>query len=134
LCGVDVLVCAVPATKEIVTEAEPIWLKAAPVDAGVKRFVPNEFGGHTRGIDWDDGVIFDFKKELHQKIFDSGIGWTLFYNGGIFDYFLPNLRFFENISTTFGDLDLPIYTHEIQDIGKVAAMALPDDSAIKRCV
>jgi hypothetical protein len=69
-------------------------------------------------------VLFDFKKELHQKIFDSGISWTLFHNGGIFDYFLPNLRFFEKISATFGDLDLPIYTHEIQDIGKVAAMAL----------
>ena len=39
-------------------------------------------------------------------LFESGIGWTLYYNGGIFDYFLPNLRFFRKI-TTFGDLDLP---------------------------
>jgi hypothetical protein len=29
--GVDVLVCAVPATKETVTEAEPIWLFKAAV-------------------------------------------------------------------------------------------------------
>lgn len=78
--GVDILVCAVPGSKEVITVSEPIWLRIA-VKAGVKRFVPNEFGAHTRGIDFGDGILFDYKKQLHQKIFDSGIGWTFIYTG-----------------------------------------------------
>ena len=46
---------------------------------------------------------------------------------------MPNLRFFHKI-TTFGDLDILLYTHEIQDIGRVAAMALTDDRTMKKCV
>ncbi|MGF1885143.1 aromatic alcohol reductase [Photobacterium profundum] len=130
--GVDVLLCAVPGSKQIVTEVEPIWLDAA-VKAGVKRFIPTEFGSHTRSINWGDGVVFDHKKELHQKIFDSGIGWTLIYTGGIFDYFLPNLRFFRSI-VTFGDCELPIHTHHINDIGALAAFAITDDRTLNHCV
>jgi len=130
--GADILICAVPGSKEIITEAEPLWLDAA-VRAGVKRFVPTEFGCHTRNLDEGDGILFDYKKALHKKIMESGIGWTFFYNGGIFDYFLPNLRFFRKI-TTFGDMDLPIYTHDIEDIGHAAALALTDERTLNHCV
>mmetsp|Transcript_3311 Transcript_3311/g.5805 ORF Transcript_3311/g.5805 Transcript_3311/m.5805 type:complete len:312 (-) Transcript_3311:48-983(-) len=129
---VDVLVCAVPGSEPVINKSEPIWLDAA-VEAGVKRFVPTEFGLHTRNADYGDGVIFDWKKKLHEKIFATGIGWTFFYNGGIFDYFLPNLRFFEKI-TTFGDCDLPLQTHEIRDIGRCAAMAVTDARTLNKCV
>lgn len=54
-------------------------------------------------------------------------------SASIFDYFVLNLRFFDKI-TTFGDLDMPIYTHEIQDIGRCAAMALTDDRTLNKCV
>ena len=78
------------------------------------------------------GEIFDHKKRFHELLFESGIGWTLYYNGGIFDYFLPNLRFFRKI-TTFGNLDLPIYTHDIEDIGYIGALAITDDRTLNRC-
>lgn len=129
--GSEVLVCAVPATPEILDESEPLWLEAA-LKAGIKRFVPTEFGGHTRGMNMGEGVLFDKKKKLHEKIFASGIGWTFVYTGGIFDYFLPNLRFFDAV-TTFGDLDIPIYTHEIEDIGRFACMAVTDDRTLNKC-
>lgn len=130
--GADTLISAAPGSKEIITECEPLWLKAA-LKAGVKRFVPTEFGCHTRNLDKGDGILFDYKKALHKEIIESGIGWTFFYNGGIFDYFLPNLRFFRKI-TTFGDLELPIYTHDIDDIGYIAALALTDDRTLNQCV
>jgi len=132
LAGCDTLICAVPGSKSIITHDEPLWLEAA-LEAGVNRFVPTEFGAHTLAIEYGEGEIFDHKKALHQKIFDSGIGWTFFYNGGIFDYFLPNLRFFDSI-TTFGNLDFPIYTHHIDDIGYCAALALTDKRTINHCV
>lgn len=130
--GADTLVCAVPGDQTIISELEPIWLEAA-LEAGVKRFVPTEFGCHTRGLEYGDGILFDFKKDLHKKILESGIGWTLIYTGGIFDYFLPNLRFFRTI-TTFGNMNQPIYTHDIHDIGYIAALAVTDDRTLNRCV
>ena len=130
--GFDTVVVCTPANEFTITQMEPALLEAA-VNAGVKRFVPNEFGTHTRGIEVGDGILFDNKKFLHEKIINSGIGYTFFYNGGIFDYFLPNLRFFETI-TTFGKMELPIYTHDIEDIGYVAALSVTDDRTINKCV
>ncbi|WP_058485380.1 NmrA family NAD(P)-binding protein [Defluviitalea phaphyphila] len=130
--GCDVVVCCVPGSKEIILEFEPIWLEAA-VLAGVKRFVPTEFGAHTKNLNYGAGEIFDNKKVFHEKLFKSDIGWTLFYNGGFFDYFLPNLRYFDEI-TTFGQMDLPIYTHDINDVGTIAARAITDDRTLNKCV
>ncbi|GAA4650951.1 hypothetical protein GCM10023116_32340 [Kistimonas scapharcae] len=132
LSGIETLICAVPGSKAIITQSEPLWLEAA-IAAGVKRFVPSEFGAHTRAIQMGEGEVFDNKKRLHDKLFNADIGWTLFYNGGIFDYFLPNLRFFPKI-TTFGDLDIPICTHHIQDIGRLAALAFTDERTLNHCV
>ena len=130
--GCEVLVASVAAEETFLVEVQPKVLEAA-IKAGVKRFVPNEFGAHTQGLPMGAGVVFDHKKRFQEKLFASGLDWTLYYNGGIFDYFLPNLRFFEKI-TTFGDLDLPLYTHHVRDIGAVAALAVVDPRAAKRCV
>ena len=132
LAGVDTLVASVPGSQPVIEQSEPLWLEAA-VKAGVKRFVPTEFGVHTQALEMGAGVVFDNKKRFHDLLLSSGIGWTLFYNGGIFDYFLPNLRFFRKI-TTFGDLNLPIYTHDIEDIGYLAAKAVTDDRTMNKCV
>lgn len=130
--GCETFIAAVPGAKAVVRQAEPVWLEAA-VRAGVQRFVPTEFGCHTRALSMGDGEIFDHKKRFHELLFAADIGWTLFYCGGIFDYFLPNLRFFRKI-TTFGNLDLPIYTHDINDIGALAAWSLTDARTRNRCV
>lgn len=135
--GAETVVCAVPASQEIVTVSQPLWLEAA-VQAGVKRFVPSEFGAHTRGLEMGEGIVFDAKKKFHEKIFAQNankdtIGWTFFYNGGIMDYFILNLRFFEKI-TTFGDLDAPLFSHDIEDIGRCAAYAVTDDRTLNKCV
>ncbi|WP_299793291.1 aromatic alcohol reductase [uncultured Shewanella sp.] len=130
--GVDTFVVSVPGSKENIQDFEPLWLEAA-VKAGVKRFVPTEFGAHTQALEMGDGEVFDQKKRFHDLLLNSGLDWTLFYNGGIFDYFLPNLRFFSKI-TTFGNMDIPIYTHDIEDIGYLAAMAVTDERTVNRCV
>jgi uncharacterized protein YbjT (DUF2867 family) len=75
--GCDTLVAAVPGSKAIIQESEPVWLQAA-VKAGVERFVPTEFGCHTLAIEMGDGEIFDHKKRFQELLFASGIGWTLY--------------------------------------------------------
>lgn len=130
--GYDTLICAVPANFNTVTKSEPIWLNAA-LKADIKRFVPTEFGCHTLNLDYGDGILFDYKKDFHKKLFESGMGWTFIYNGIIYDYCLPNLRFFEKI-TTFGDMNLPIYTHKIDDIGRFAALSITDERTLNKAV
>lgn len=125
-------IATVPGSKFIIEQSEPIWLKAA-VKAGVERFVPTEFGSHTLALQLGDGEVFDHKKRFHDQLFESGLAWTLYYTGGIFDYFLPNLRFFRKI-TTFGDMDLPIYSHDIEDIGHIGALAITDNRTLNKCV
>lgn len=132
LIGCDTVVAAVRAEKHFLEQTEPRLLTAAR-QAGVQRFVPNEFGVHTHAVAFGAGEIFDRKKKFQELLFASGLQWTLFYNGGIFDYFLPNLRFFDKI-TTFGNLELPIYTHHIEDIGIIAARAVVDDRTADKCV
>lgn len=130
--GCDTFAACVPGSKSIIQQSQPVWLRAA-IKAGVKRFVPTEFGSHTRAIEMGDGVVYDHKKRFHELLFESGIGWTLYYNGGIFDYFLPNLRFFRKI-TTFGNLELPIYAHDIEDIGYIGALFITDERTLNKCV
>lgn len=130
--GYDTVVICTPANEYTISTLGPIYLEAA-LKAGVKRFVPNEFGTHTRGIEFGAGILFDYKKKLQEKIIASGINYTFFYNAGIFDYFLPNLRFFDGI-VTFGNLQNPIYTHHIDDIGLVAALSITDERTVNKCV
>uniref|UniRef100_A0A7S4I9R8 NmrA-like domain-containing protein n=1 Tax=Vannella robusta TaxID=1487602 RepID=A0A7S4I9R8_9EUKA len=130
--GCDAVVCTVPGNDEVITKLEPIWLQAA-VNAKVSRFVPTEFGCHTHALKYGDGVLFDKKKNFQQKMFDSGLGWTLVYTGGFHDYFLPNLRFFDKI-TTFGDKDIPIYSHSVEDVGRITARVVTDPRTMNKCV
>jgi uncharacterized protein YbjT (DUF2867 family) len=130
--GCDTVVVAMRANATIIKEVEPIILEAA-VEAGVKRFVPDEFGAHTLGLEYGEGVLFDAKKNLHQKIFETGLDWTIMYTGVIFDYMLPNFRMWEKI-TTFGDIDIKLTSHDLHDIVSVAAMAITDDRTRKKAV
>ena len=59
--------------------------------------------------------------------------YTLIFTGGFFDYFLPNLRLFDKI-TTFGDLSVSFATHDINDIAAVAARSVVDDRTINKAV
>jgi len=130
--GCDVVVVALRMSVAILERYGPPVLEAARL-AGVRRFVPDEFGVHTLSLDEGVGVLFDAKKTFQHRLFDSGLEWTLLFNGYIFDYFLPNLRMFDAI-TTFGDLDLPIATHHIDDIGAIAARVVTDPRTANRAV
>lgn len=130
--GCDTLVVAIRANVKSIREKEPKILDAA-LKAGVKRFVPDEFGVHTLSVEYGDGTLFDAKKDMHKKIFKSGIDWTFVYNGVIFDYLIPNFRMWDKI-TTFGDINIELATHDLEDIVTIAAMAITDDRTVNRAV
>ena len=123
--GVDAVICTVAGEVDTIRSIEYPLLEAAK-QAGVKRFLPNEFGLDTLRIPEEAGALFDVKKEFRAALQESGVPFTAIFNGGIFDYLLPNLREYDAI-TTFGDrLDVPYYTHARDDIGAIAVMASLD--------
>lgn len=130
--GCDSVVMVTQASPESLNQLDPLYLAAAS-QAGVRRFIPNEFGAHTLGMSAGISELFDAKKAMQQRIDAAGLEKTLIYPGLNFDYCLPNYRFWNEI-TTFGDLDLPLVTHHISDIGKLAAKIILDPRTAGKAV
>ena len=130
--GCETVVMVTLASPKSLLENDPLYLKAAK-KAGVQRFVPNEFGAHTLGMRAGISELFDAKKTMHTEIDEAGLEKTLIYPGLNADYCLPNYRFFHQI-TTFGNLDLLVTTHHIQDIGIIAAKAILDKRTLGKAV
>jgi saccharopine dehydrogenase-like NADP-dependent oxidoreductase len=79
LTGVDVVISTVPAPA---LDLQPGIAEAAR-EAGVKLFVPSEFGGRTEGA--TEGR-FAAKANIHKQLKAIGIPYTLFYTGPFADY------------------------------------------------
>jgi uncharacterized protein YbjT (DUF2867 family) len=129
----DTVIMATRASVDFVRSVEPVVIAAAERAGCVRRFLPNEFGAHTRAMDRGVGALFDAKKDVHEVIERSPLEYTLFYNGGIFEYFVYSLVTWDEI-TTFGNLDAPLYTHDINDIGELVARAAVDPRTANKCV
>jgi uncharacterized protein YbjT (DUF2867 family) len=132
LSGCDIVIVALRANARLVRQLGPPILEAA-IEARARRFVPDEFGTKTKCLDYGVGTLFDAKKEFQERVFASGLEWTLLFPGGIFDYFLPNLRLFKRI-TTFGNLDCTFPTHSLKDIGSICARAVIDPRTANKAV
>lgn len=130
--GCDTVVMVTRVSPESLATLDPLYLNAAK-RAGVRRFVPNEFGAHTLGMERGISELFDAKKNMHDRIDAAGLEKTLIYPGLNMDYCLPNFRLWHQI-TTFGDLDLPLTTHHIDDIGVISARAIVDPRTIGKAV
>jgi len=130
--GCDVLVVAMRASPRIVAAIEPAILEAARA-AGVARFIPSEFGTHTMAVDYGVSGQFDAKKHFQERLFASGIPWTIVYGGGIAEYFMPTLRDGKAIQV-FGDTSLRWPAHLLDDIAAVSARAVVDPRTAERAV
>ncbi len=132
LTGCDAVICAM-GEGAIYGQVEYAILEAA-LAAGVKRFVPNEFGLDTLRLPMGTGALFDEKKKFQARLRSSGMPFTVIFNGGIFDFILPNLRFYEGITTFGNDLDVPYYTHSREDIATLTVKAALDVRCINQFV
>ncbi|KAJ6237857.1 cipa-like [Anaeramoeba flamelloides] len=119
-------------TGEEIVPIQSVALKAA-LSAGVQCFVPTEFGSNN--LVRERGIVdfLDLKKDFQDILKQSGINYKLIFTGGFFDYFLPNLRFFEKI-TTFGKMDTIYPTHDLRDIGAITARIISDPRVAKKGV
>ncbi|KAF8270999.1 NAD-binding protein [Lactarius quietus] len=79
LAGVDVLISALPGTA---LDVQPGIAEVAK-EAGVKLFVPSEFGGPTEGA--TEG-LFGAKAKIQEQLKAIGIPYALFYSGPFADF------------------------------------------------
>ncbi len=98
----------------------------AALAADVKRFLPNEFGLDTLRLPPGTGALFDEKQRFQKALRESGMPFSIIFNGGIFDFFLPNLREYDKITTFGDDVDVPYYTHSRKDLAALTIRAAFD--------
>jgi NmrA-like family len=122
--GSDAVICTM-GEAGVYGHVEDCILKAALV-AGIKRFIPNEFGLDTLRLPPGTGALFDEKQEFQRVLKESGMPFTILFNGGIFDYFLPNLRMSDAITTYGNNFDVPYYTHSRADLAAITIRAVFD--------
>jgi uncharacterized protein YbjT (DUF2867 family) len=79
LTGVDVVISTLPGTA---LDVQPGIAEAAK-EAGVKLFVPSEFGGPTEGA--TEG-LFGSKANIQERLKAIGIPYALFYTGPFADF------------------------------------------------
>ncbi|KLO07657.1 NAD-P-binding protein [Schizopora paradoxa] len=121
LVGIDVLLCAFGATG---LSTQEVMAKSAK-DAGVKLFVPSEFGGDAGEL--DKLPFKDVKFNVRRKLEEISLPYTLFHTGIWPDlYFIPSKGFdFANGKVKFGGQgDAPISWTTRRDAARFIAHAL----------
>jgi hypothetical protein len=131
--GAQVVISLIHGTSDVIGQREEFVLKAAIRAQTVKRFVPSEFGCNTLAMKTGMGKLFDEKKRFQQRLKEENMDYTLIFSGLIFDYSLPNLREFKEI-TTFGDLELEYPVTSCEDIGIVTVKAALDPRCVNKGV
>ncbi|KZT25477.1 NAD-P-binding protein [Neolentinus lepideus HHB14362 ss-1] len=120
LSGVDVVISTLGGAA--LTTQGPLADAAKKV--GVKLFVPSEFGVVTKGR---KGGLLGHKTDLHKKLEDIKLPYSLFYTGGFADWiFVPHFGW--NIAqgkiTISGEGKSPVSWTTRRDIGRFVAHAV----------
>ncbi|CAI2185578.1 11611_t:CDS:2 [Funneliformis geosporum] len=124
--GTDVLVSTVNASDDVSFYETQLPLLIAAKEAGVKRFIPSEFGGEFQG---SSHPFSDSKAKFRAEVEKSGLEYTFIFTG-LFYEFLGWIGFDvkKKKSTFYTDPNLKISTTSLHDIGKytVESLKIPE--------
>ena len=101
--------------------------------AGVKRFIPDDFGCDTRTIPYGKIDMFDQKKDFAAVCEVSEVPYTLIFNHCISEWMLPrhcNLDYFHIV----GDGDVEYLTVHKRDVAALSIMIATDPRCVNQCV
>lgn len=109
----------------------------AAVKAGVKRFIPSEFGvdPHASGPGVCD--LFDAKAAIQQKVKESGIDYTMIYTNGFMEFWGSGLGQMGNNPSSgevmvYGSGGVPASMVTLQDVAYFTTAALDDPGMAKK--
>ena len=113
---------------------EPTLIKAVK-EAGVKRFIPSDFGMDPAASGPNSCVLFDAKAMMHQAIKQASIPYTFVHSNGFFSYWVRTLGDLTKLmgdqlppaaANVYGDGNVKGSFASIADIATVTARALND--------
>jgi uncharacterized protein YbjT (DUF2867 family) len=90
LAGVDVVICTIAGA----ALGMQVGIAQAAKEAGVKLFVPSEFGGVTAG---ETEGIFGQKAGIHDQLKALSLPYALFYTGIYSDYIWQQYVFLHSV-------------------------------------
>ncbi|ODQ53853.1 NAD(P)-binding protein [Saitoella complicata NRRL Y-17804] len=131
--GIDTVVTLAPAFTLDAIDGQKRWIQLA-IKAGVKRWVPNEFGtAPTSSL--TQSPIFGLRTSLRQYLIEhqSLISHTFFYCGYFTEYITHRSGFGINLDAKTADLEgegiAPVSWTSRRDVGKFVASALGRDES-----
>jgi uncharacterized protein YbjT (DUF2867 family) len=112
---------------------EPALIKAVK-EAGVKRFIPSDFGLDPAATGPNSCVLFDAKAMMHQAVKQASIPYTFVHANGFFSYWVMSLGDLTKLGDTLPPAEVNIYGDgnvkgsfaSLADIAAVTARALND--------
>ncbi|KAF4649075.1 Leucoanthocyanidin reductase [Perkinsus chesapeaki] len=131
---VDTIISAILGTAPNLKHVGGHLIDAAVKSGTVERFCPNSFGIHIGAIPWGISKMVDAKKEMQEKVRDSGMKWTNILVGGLFSYFLPSLRNGHGSVGSFDHIDTVFHSNSVEDAGLMIALAATDDRTVNKYV
>ncbi|KAF4654404.1 Leucoanthocyanidin reductase [Perkinsus chesapeaki] len=131
---VDTVICAASGTAHILKDVQGHIIDAAVKSGTVERFCPDEFGLHTGATPWGISEMIDAKKEMQEKVRNSGLKWTCILVAGLFSYFLPSLKRKGGFVESYGNVDVISHNNSLEDAGLMIALAATDDRTVNKNV
>jgi uncharacterized protein YbjT (DUF2867 family) len=128
--AVDNVVCAI-GSFQIGDEG---GLVEAVREAGVKRFIPSDFGLDPRAAGPGASALFDAKAAVHRSVQEAGIPYTFVHTNGFFSYWVFSLGDLTRLGgqlppeevNVYGDGDVKGSFASVPDIAAVTVRALHD--------
>jgi hypothetical protein len=137
--GVDAVVSTVGGTAVM----SQVTLIHAAVAAGVKRFIPSEYGSVTTNPELESFPIYDqlwkIKRHLKEKSDTGQFTWTVLATGAFTEFLFPKefvgiLDFAQHKATLFDGGDNRITTNSLEACGKAIAAILKTPEATENRV
>lgn len=130
--GVDVVVSAV-GNNETTVPGQKNLIDAAK-QQGVKRFIPSDYSVDYRKLDYGDNDNLDKRKEVFDRLQQSGLEYTLILNGAFMDNigtpYMPQFNFDKGIFEYWGDGETPMDLTTTDDTAKYVAEAVSDPDLV----
>jgi uncharacterized protein YbjT (DUF2867 family) len=135
--GQQVVISALSGGPDVLINGQLNLLEAARQN-GVERFVASDYSSDFTKLDYGDNVNMDMRKRVMEAIQQSGIGYTVFLNGGFTE--VVTSAFFGVVDeanrtvTYWGDGQQPLDLTTLSDTARYIADAVLDPATLNQVV
>ena len=135
--GVNIVISAVQGGPDVIVDGQTRLLEAAQA-TGVTRFVPSDFSLDLFALDEGENWNSDMRRTFDQRLIASGLGYTIFLNGGFMEAMLsPYIGMVDREAGTlsfWGDGATAIDMTSMDDVAAYLAEVIGDPATLNEVV